>query len=259
MPILKECEIPCRGVRNKTIGYMIVPIIILALLFPILIFAGVLTPLSLFGDGGSGSTCCKTGINLSVNSSFYITVYDGSSIVEDQNESYCVNGIELYLLSLDPVLAKFIMDNPTNYSQIIDAQNFLTYMDIDIIPLFNASHFNITNLSNIYNDADRFDGTSVKICKEPAFLMAMIGVYVYRNDSHALDDFAFSPMAPNSLGDLPGLLGNNSLAIWNCSEGFINFDIAGASYNQTSGDFIEMYAHINGRATTIREEAFLFI
>jgi hypothetical protein len=254
------CKTPIRNAKKRTIGYMSIPIIGLLILL-LLLGIPALTGLSLFG-GQQPKQCCQTGINLSVNSSFYVTVYNSTATYEDQNQSYYVAGMDLILLSIDPLLAKFIAENPTNWSNLMDATNFTTYFDFDIIGVFNSKHFNVSEVGDFWDGTDVFDGTSVKICQEPAFIIAGLSVWVMRGDGEEYEDY-FGGFVNDTMfaqnKEFTDYMLANPFMIWNCSQGFINLDIRGFGFNTTLDDYDYMDLTINGVNRRINEEGIFII
>lgn len=233
----KSCETQVKRTRNKTLGYMSIPVIGLLILL-LLIWIPSLTGLSLFGNPNQNKSC-NTGLNLSINSTFYVTVYNETDIYEDANESYYIGGLELAIITLDPILADFINKNPTNWSNIIDATNFTSYIELSIIFPFTSKDFNITALSFLFDEGN-YDGSSVSIKQSPSFILAGMGGIIMRGDGQDFEsvDIGFvneSIFSQND--DFTNYMKNNKFTIFECADGYLDLDIRGMWFNTTADDF----------------------
>lgn len=239
-------KLECSSTRNKTILYMMIPIVLLAILaaWPLL------TGLSLFSPN-TNAKCCKSGVHLNVRNGFYITVFDASGTLENENASYYVSAIELMFITMDMDTAQYIAAHE-DWNATINSTNWVSYFGFEFLYLFNLSTANDLS-TEPYSNKTHFDGTNSTVCKSPAFVLVGILMEILRDDEHEFETFDTGFVNLDDFNNLREII-LGDYAIYNCTQTFIDLDIYGVSYNQTAGEYHNLYANVNGEDMIIPQQ-----
>ena len=229
----RGCEIPMRESRNKTLSYM-VPIAIIAALIPsFFLIMPIIIP---------SSRLCETGIELGIDADFYMTFYNETDIIDEENQTYRVGGVYLMVLGIDPVLIEYIQAHD-NWVDIINETEFLSYMTYQSILVFNSSRLDVYGSEN-----NSFDGENVTIKIAPAFILIGIEFDVYDQDDNEYyaDIFFIDYSSYDTYAEMLDALIDSDFTIANCSQGMLDIEVNGIGYNQTSDEAEHLYVTVNG-------------
>jgi hypothetical protein len=246
-----NCETEITQTRNKTIGYMAIPIILLLIL-------------SMFGFGlwnngtiiNNCNECKNSGINWSINDGFYVNFYDGEDLIEEGNESFDISMFSMGLLLMDSEISQWVIDEEIeDFLEIIET-NMIMYFSSMFMTICNSSDFlylmptydpiDIINAISI-NSNTTLDGTDDTIYIDPSFaLLEIIIAVCLDGEFYGYGEFVLF----DNFEDVLNLL-SSEISIFEC--GYIDIEILGMGCDITleSGGFTELYININGEPIVI--------
>jgi len=232
-------------------------IVILMALLPLTLLFGILS-LNPSGGGLSPECDCCTRMEVSINSSFYLTVVDNSSILDAENSSYYISSIEFAAYGVDPAYIEIAEQFDYNATAIEEYLN--ATCPGGCFGMFQGMEFLMGDLRlletwGVIKDSD---GSSFSSCvPQPFFPYEMAIDVAGGEDGEFFDETGYLTLVdePGSISSFADLINASLYALTGCGE--FKIVINGAKFNLDTDDFVEFYAVINGVALTIQADEFI--
>jgi len=249
----QKCASEKREAKKKTVGYMMIPVSVLAFLLIIGLFTGG-TFLSLFNPT-EDCDCTASGIRWSINEDLYVDIYDDEVLLDEGNESFDIAKMVFEVMIFDPLLGE-VMAEIEDEEDLYEI-DMITYMANVYIPVSNITDIVFLGLEDyldalnyLADDSDTIlDGEDGVIYLDPAFIV--FGLYIsvcqdgvyFNTGIFYLFDF-FEMESPMDMFDL-------DVTLLEC--GYIDINILGFAYDISieGGGFSHLYVEINGEEQDI--------
>ena len=236
----KACDIPIKKARNSSIGYMMIPVLALALILGLML-GGVITPLSLFGpDDQEEHQGCNGGINIQIKD-FYIDLWNNTEKIE-RNSTFRITEMSLLFMNMENQTANYIKNNPDTWNETINGTNFDSYFSEEYMSVFNSSNLmQVMGMGGELNNTN-FDNHNITIPKFPSFFI--VGIMVLIQDQTNTIELYISADTIDEFENMTSVM-NSPFAVFDCNK--LQLEILGMGYNQEADEFLGLYVNIGGQ------------